>query len=271
MMLDIKNLRFFYGEREILKSINLSVEEGEFLSIMGPNGSGKTTLIRTVLGTAAGGRYTGSVELRGRATKTYGKKELAREMAAVFQNSRPEFDFTVQEIVEMGRYPYLGKFRQTDPKGAEIVEEAMRETGVYELRDRPYRAVSGGEFQRTMIARALCQQPKILILDEPVNHLDLKYSYAILNLLKRLNRERGMTILTILHDLNLAARYSDGIFFLKDGEGIPKQPPNTAVTEENVRRIYEVDVEVFRVTGTEIPYVIPKPDYEDLRDVSTGA
>lgn len=259
-MLEIKNLRFFYGEREILKSIDLSVEEREFLSIMGPNGSGKTTLIRAVLGTATSGRYTGSIELKGRATKVYGKKELAREMAAVFQNSRPEFDFTVREIVEMGRYPYLGRFQQTDEKATEIVDEAMRETGVYELRDRPYRAVSGGEFQRTMIARALCQEPKILILDEPVNHLDLKYSYAVLNLLKRLNREKGMTIVTILHDLNLAVRYSDSIFFLKDGEGVRKQPPKTAVTAENVKKIYEVEVDVFTVTGTEIPYVIPKPE-----------
>lgn len=259
-MLEIKDLRFFYGEREILKSVDLSVEEGEFLSVMGPNGSGKTTLIRAVLGTASGGRSTGTITLHGRAVRTYRPRELARELAAVFQNSHPEFDFTVREIIEMGRYPYLGRFQQSDPKQEEIVEQAMRETGVYELRNRPYRAVSGGEFQRAMIARALCQEPKILILDEPVNHLDMKYSYAILNLLKKLNREKKMTILTILHDVNLAARYSDAVFFLKDGEGTAKQPPKTAVTRENIRRIYEVDVDVFTVTGTEIPYVIPKPE-----------
>ncbi|NLM05508.1 MAG: ABC transporter ATP-binding protein [Tissierellia bacterium] len=257
MILDIKNLSYYYGDKEVLHNISFGVEEGDFISIIGPNGSGKTSLMKAILGVSSGKRK-GSILLNNILIENYSYKELAKNIAAVFQTNSLEFDFTVEEIIEMGRFPYLKRFESIAKRDKEIINKVMKYVGITEFANRSYKKLSGGEFQRVMIGRALSQEAKILILDEPVNHLDLKYQIAILNLLKNLNEEDNITIIVILHDLNLASLYSDKIILLKDGRVENIGDAKSVLTLENIESLYETNVYINNYPDSMQPYIIPK-------------
>lgn len=251
-MVGVDNLRFSYGKDEVLKRISFEVKNGKFVSVIGPNGSGKTTLLKNLckLLDPAEGR----IDIKNESIKRYKSKQLAKTMAVVHQGTSNAFDFNVGEVVLMGRYPHLDKLKSESRADMTIAEQAMHVTGTFHLKEKTLQSISGGERQRVMIARALTQEPELLLLDEPISHLDIKYQLEILKLCKTLNTSKGLTILTTLHDINLASRFSDMIIMMKSGKIHMIGRPEDVVTTENIKAVYDVDVVV---VNKPYPMIIP--------------
>jgi iron complex transport system ATP-binding protein len=259
MQIDINNLNFSYGTSRVLHNLTLTVPEGSFTGLIGPNGSGKTTLLRVL--SRAAKPDDGSVRLGGRDLAGFAQKELARRLAVVSQDGDAGYLFTVEEVVTMGRAPYLGRFQSESARDLEIVRSALEMTGCLHLRHRVITELSGGERQRVMIARALAQQPVVLLLDEPTSHLDIGYQQEILDLVKRLNTSEGMTVVAVLHDLNLAAYYCNTLFLLDEGSVFASGKPSDVLTASNIARVYRTNVLVtpHPVLGTPTVSLLPAP------------
>lgn len=251
-MVSVENLRFSYGRDEVLRRISFEVERGKFVSVIGPNGSGKTTLLKNL--SKLLNPAEGHIEIKNESIKRYKSRQLAKTMAVVHQGTSNAFDFNVGEVVLMGRYPHLEKLKSETREDMTIAEQAMQLTGIYHLREKTLQSISGGERQRVMIARALTQEPELLLLDEPISHLDIKYQLEILKLCKALNTSKGITVLTTLHDINLASRFSDMIIMMKSGKIHKMGRPEEVVTSENIRAVYDVDVVV---VNKPYPMIIP--------------
>lgn len=241
-MIHVDALKFSYGKEEILKQISFEVNKGSFVSVIGPNGSGKTTLLKNLCKLLSPNE--GQVEINGKNLMHYKPKPLAKTVAVVHQGANSTFDFNVGEVVLMGRYPYLKRFQSESSVDLEIAKMAMDQTEVSHLKDKNLHGISGGERQRVMIARALTQQPELLLLDEPISHLDIKYQLEILKLCKSLNQTKAITIFTTLHDINLASRFSDFIIMMKEGRIVKMGTPQEVITIENIKFVYDVDVEI---------------------------
>lgn len=254
-ILSINNLYFSYSKKEVLENINIDIDKGTFLSIIGPNGSGKTTLLKNIVNLLSPSK--GNVKLYKEDMKNIKYKDLAKKVAVVHQSNNIGFNFSVKDTVIMGRFPYLRRFQNETKEDYEITEKAMKATGIYELKDRSILNISGGELQRVMIARALVQEPEILILDEPISNLDLMYQISILDICKNLNQKENLTVICILHDINLAARYSDTILMLEEGKIHSIDSPKKVITKENIKEVYQIDVDVMKIENTDIPYIIP--------------
>lgn len=248
-MLDIESLSFNYGAAKVLDNITFSAEKGECIGILGPNGSGKSTLLKTL--SRILDPTSGRVVLCGKELERYSTKELARSMAVVPQDTNIDFDFTCLEVVLMGRNPHMRRFEIEGRKDADIAREAMMLTNTWHLRERPFVELSGGERQRVIIARALAQQPSVLLLDEPVSHLDINHQIEILDLVERLKKERGLVVIIILHDMNLAARYCDRLILLFNNSILATGGPDEVITQENIRKAFRANVMVKKhpVTG----------------------
>ncbi|MBS3897454.1 MAG: heme ABC transporter ATP-binding protein [Dethiobacter sp.] len=240
MKIAVQNLSFTYAEHKVLTEISLTVESGNFFGIIGPNGSGKTTLLKLLSRVLR--PESGLVKLGERALDSYSQNDLAKVMAVVVQDTFAGYLFSVEEIVMMGRTPYLGRFQAETLQDYALVRQALELTGCLELRQRKIAELSGGERQRVMIARALAQQPKVLILDEPTAHLDIGYQQEILDLVKRLCLTEGLTVVTVLHDLNLAAYYCNELVLLEQGRIAAAGSPADVLTAENIARVYKTAV-----------------------------
>jgi iron complex transport system ATP-binding protein len=251
-MLEVRDLSVKYGDRHILKNIDFSVRKGEFLGIVGPNGSGKTTLLKSILNYLK--PASGSVHVNGMDVESLGSRELARIMAVVSQVISVSFEFSVEDIVMMGRTPYInGSEKQED---YEIAREAMKKTSTYEFRDRPVTQLSGGELQRVIIARAFAQSPMILLLDEPTSHLDIAHQIDILGLVKEASRN-DMSVIAVIHDLNLAAYYCDRICLLKEGQIVAAGQPDTVLTPKNLHYAFNIQIDVSVSPTTRSLYIMP--------------
>jgi iron complex transport system ATP-binding protein len=237
----IEGASFRYGSRAVLSDVSLEVGRGRIVGILGPNGSGKTTLVRILLGLLR--PASGSVSVSGRDVGSYGRRELARELAAVPQETPVDFPFTVMELVLMGRTPHLGLLGIETAADVRAAEEAMDACGVRHLAERPIDALSGGELRRAVIARALAQGARALVLDEPTAGLDIHHQVAIFDLLRRQARE-GRAILVVVHDLNLAAAYCDELLLLKDGRTEARGAVEDVLTYHRIKECYGVDVYV---------------------------
>lgn len=241
-MIRTEAINFSYGNQSVLKHINMAVEKGKFISVIGPNGSGKTTLLKNLCNLL--NPQSGEVQIDSKAIKRYKPKMLAKKVAVVHQEIQSTFDFNIHEVVLMGRYPHLKALQNESSEDLNIAEQAMHLTGVHHLRHKSMSHVSGGERQRVMIAKALTQEPDLLLLDEPISHLDIKYQMDVLKLCRTLNREKQLTILTTLHDINLAARFSDVIILMHQGEIYKMGTPEEVLTSEVIKEVYEVEVTV---------------------------
>jgi len=268
-----KYLNWYYGNNHILRDIHLKFQKGEFITILGPNGSGKTTLLRNITTALKPGK--GTVFLKGRDILSYSNRELARNMAVVPQNTHIDFEFSILDIVLMGRQVYLERFEDEGPEDMEVARRAMEYTNTWDLRDRPVTQLSGGEMQRVLIARALAQEADVLIMDEPVSHLDIYHQIEILNLIKMLQVKEKLTVISVLHDLNLASQYSDHIVLLKDGYVKSKGSPYEVITEKNIEDVYGVEVCMIKHPRTGLSYVIPVNDtnqrLKDHKDIKSMA
>ncbi len=253
--LKIDEIEFAYGEEVILKDISFNIEEGEFISIIGPNGSGKSTLLKTL-----NNIYTprkGNIYLDGEKIQKIKRREIAKRISLVPQESQINYEFTVEEIVTMGRHPYKRRFEKENLEDKRIIEEAMEMTYTTKLRDKLITEISGGEKQRVIIAKALAQNSSIILLDEPTSSLDINHQIEVLELLKKLNKNKNTTVVIVLHDINIASRYSDRIIFLKDGKIISKGRPEEVVTKNNIKKAYDMDIYLEINKYTRSPYLIP--------------
>ena len=234
-----EQISFSYGENKILEEISAQIHKGQFTAITGPNGSGKTTLLKNLLNLLHPDE--GAVFLDRKNISTISRREFARNAGVVPQNPQMDFDYTVEETVLMGRYPHLSRFQRLSSADYAIAGQAMEQTDILDLKDHPVSRISGGETQRVAIARALTQEPRILALDEPTNHLDIKHQVAILSLLKKLCSEKGIAVVSILHDLNFAMAYADQVLLLQKGSVFHSGPPAEVLTAETIQRVYGIE------------------------------
>jgi iron complex transport system ATP-binding protein len=239
----------------VLNNVSLNVKAGELVSIIGPNGSGKTTLLKCMSGILP--PKSGVTALLGKDILSFKKRELAKLMAYVPQNTSIEFGFSVLDIVLMGRSPYLGPFQSETLDDLKIVDEAMEMTNIVHIKDKKVTEISGGERQRVIIASALAQTPKVLLLDEPVSNLDIQHQMEVLGILKRLTEEKMITVVAVLHDLNLAAEYSDTVMLLKDGRVVKSGTPLEVITADNINDAYQTNVYMTKNPVSGNPHIIP--------------
>ena len=239
MRIEAKSVEALLNGNHILKGVSLEAGKGELVGIIGPNGSGKSTLLKCiyrVLKPAAGAVY-----LDGRELERYTCKESARRLAVVAQHNYYNFDFSVQDVVLMGRAPHKRALDRDSAEDYRIVREALETVGMADFAARSFSTLSGGEQQRVILARALAQQTPCLILDEPTNHLDINYQLQLMDLVRGLNR----TVIAAVHDLNMATMYCDRLYAVKDGEVVGAGTPRELLTPAFIRRVYEVDTQIF--------------------------
>ena len=256
-LLKIDNLSAGYYKEDVIKGVCLEINQGDFMGIIGPNGSGKTTLLR--LATRVLYPRKGKIYLRDKDIFQMDLKEFCRRVAFVSQDISTNFSFTVMEIVLMGRIPHLKRLQFETKRDIEIAENALSLTDTLSLKDKLVDELSAGERQRVIIARALTQEPELLLLDEPTSHLDIGHQIQILDLLKKLNRSNELTIAMILHDLNLASNYSNRIALLDKGSIFKEGRPEEVLNYENIEAVYKTIVLVNENPVTHKPNVVLVP------------
>jgi len=256
-VLQITELCCGYHETEVVHGVSLSVRAGEMLGIIGPNGSGKTTLLRTASGILQ--PFGGTVLLEGEDLHRMTTSDVARRLAFVAQDILVDFSFTVREIVMMGRTPHLGRLGWETRRDLDAAERATKFLDVNHIANRPITEISGGERQRVFIAMALAQEPKLLLLDEPTSHLDINHQVGIMDLIRRMNDEEGVSVLLVSHDLNLAAEYCDRLVLLGKGSIVMTGTPEEVLTEENIKEVYSTSVRLERNPATGRPHVMLMP------------
>ncbi len=253
-MLEVRRLTAAYRGRVILEGVDLTVRPGELVGLIGPNAAGKSTLLRAVAGTVP---YSGEVFVCGRDQRRLSRTELARLVAVVPQTPSLPPLFTVAEVVMLGRTPYLNWLGWERPEDWAAVGRALELTELAGLADRPVGQLSGGERQRVVIARALAQEPKVLLLDEPLNNLDIAHQVKIIRLVRRLARQRGLAVVLTAHDLTLVAQAVDRVVLLNRGRIVAEGEPNRVVVRDIIRGVYGTDVAVWPdpVTGRPVALV----------------
>jgi len=237
-MLEIKNLSYQINGNKILNDVSFKVEKGEFVGLLGPNGSGKTTLLRILSGVYRD--YQGKANLNLIPVNKLSLQGLAKFIAVVPQDAHIPFSFSSLEIVLMGRTPYKKHFAFDSDVDLQIARVSMERTDCWQFANRDINTLSGGEKQRVLMARALAQKPRILLLDEPASHLDLKHQTDLYNLLVDLNQNDGLTVLCVVHDLNVASHYFQSLLFLKEGDLKLKGKTSEIMTEANLESIFDV-------------------------------
>ena len=239
--LKLRNFSVGYKNNIVVRNINLSVYSGEWLGIIGPNGSGKSTLVKGIMGIIKS--FRGDIYLKDEDIKLFKKKRIAQTISFLPQQLNSNLMITVKELVALGRSPYK-EFWEFDLNkiDQEKINESLNLVDMYDLKDKLISQISGGQIQRAYLALALAQEPEILILDEPTNALDLKYQLKFLEIVKKLQVKSNISIITILHDLNLASRYSDKIIALKNGKSIGYGSCNEIINEKFIKEIFDIDV-----------------------------
>ena len=254
--LEAEQVSFAYGPRVVLSEVSVAVAPGELVGVIGPNGGGKTTLVRLLSGVLA--PHAGSVRLRGVPLGSHRRRELARQLAVVPQDPTLEFPFTALEVVLMGRAPHLPALGFPRPHDVAIARAAMARLDIAQVEDRPLDRLSGGERQRVLLARALAQEPEVLLLDEPTTHLDLRHQAGIYDVVAELRRTRGVAVVSVLHDLNLAALYCDRLVLLAGGRVLCQGGPAEVLTPAVLGAAYATEVYVGTNALTGGPIVLPR-------------
>ena len=239
-MLQGEHITVRYGSFTVVEDLSFHLEEGQWLMLAGPNGAGKSTLIETI---AQGAPYTGSIRWKGEDIRSLKPSELARKIGVLAQKNNVGYAYTVEEVVGLGRYAYKsGLFSGRDDDGKAEVEKALEITGLSELRHASMLTLSGGEMQRVFLAQVFAQNPQVLILDEPANHLDLKYQQHIFSLIREWLKKPGRAVLSVVHDLSLARRYGTHAVLLDHGKTVSQGLIADVMTPENLKQVYGMDV-----------------------------
>lgn len=255
MYFGFQNISISYKNRQIIEDLSIDFPKGSITTIVGQNGCGKSSLLKTV--SRAVIPNGGKVILEDKSIRRYPSKQLARKVGYLAQVHTSPEDIDVRTLVSYGRYPYSKFGKGLTQKDVEIIDRALSMTGIDKLQHQMVSTLSGGERQRAWIAMTICQEPEILILDEPTTYLDISYQVEVLELVQRLNKELGMTIIMVLHDLNLAARYSDYLYALKDGRLYTRGTPQKVLTENNLKELFHIEANVYKDEENGCPYFIP--------------
>jgi iron complex transport system ATP-binding protein len=236
-MLEVNGLTGGYGDKPVVRKLDFKVQKGTFFGILGPNGCGKSTLLKLITGVLE--KQAGEVIIDGKQLEAYDRKSLARKITLLPQQPESSFSYTVKDVIEMGRYPHKkGLFHFYDETDERKVNGVIRLLNLEKYAALPLPSLSGGEQQRVYLARALVQEPAILLLDEPTNHLDISYQIEMMKQIKGLAREKGITIIAVLHDLNMASLFCDEILLMSEGEKVSLSGPKQALSEGNISGVY---------------------------------
>jgi len=254
-ILRIEKLSVAYADKVILKDIDITVNEGEFIGIIGPNGTGKSTLIRAI--TDLIDIKDGKITINGLDNKNISKRDRSKIIAVVPQEFRVDFEFNVFDIVMMGRNPHMYGRKDTKKNDFKIVQEAMIMTNTWQLKDRFFNEISGGEKQRVIIARAIAQQTKVILLDEPTSHLDIHHQLEILEMVKMLKVNKKTTIIAVLHDINMAARFSDRLILLNDQKVMVDGTPEEVIDEKYLGKVYKMEMIIRQNKVLSVKEIVP--------------
>ncbi|NLY45460.1 MAG: ABC transporter ATP-binding protein [Tissierella sp.] len=249
------NLTIGYEDTVIIDDVSIEFPVNKITILIGANGCGKSTMLRSFARLLK--PMDGDIELNGRSISSLSNKQISRELAILPQNPVVSGSITVRELVEMGRFPYQNWRNKLDEKDKKMIEKALKDTNMLEFSDRTLDSLSGGQRQRVWIAMVLAQDTDIILLDEPTTYLDVTYQIDILDLVYKLNKEEGKTIVMVLHDLNLSCRYADHIIALKDKKVYKQGTPNDVVTKEVVKHIFDMDCEIIKDPLYKTPMFVP--------------
>jgi iron complex transport system ATP-binding protein len=252
---DIENIIFGYGEKNILKGIELKVKKGDFIGILGPNGCGKSTLLKNMIGYL---KHTeGTIKIKGKSIDKMNPMELAKIVGFIPQKSEFVMDITVYDMIQMGRFPHLkSKWSGYSTKDKEITEKVIERLNLKKFKRRMISSLSGGEFQMVMLGRALVQEPEIILLDEATSNLDINHSAEFMGIVKELTVNEGLTAVSILHDINLASAYCTEIAFIKDGKIKYFNTPIKIIKKEILNDIYKIEPKIINDEAGNV-YVVP--------------
>ncbi|HQD40057.1 MAG TPA: ABC transporter ATP-binding protein [Bacillota bacterium] len=265
VIFNVQGLTFAYDKAAILEDLHLEIGKGVFLGIIGPNGSGKSTLLRLLSKALA--PLGGVIEFKGTFLDRWQRAELAKQLAVMGQESPQGLDLTASQVVLLGRAPHQSRFGSESSRDLQVVEECMRITHTWDYAFRPFYQLSGGEQQRVMLARALAQEPEVLLLDEPTAHLDLNYQLEFFSLIKYLVAQGKLTAIAVLHDLNLAASFCDQLVLLSEGSVLAAGAPEEVLTAELIEKAYGVKVQVGANPLTGRPQLSPLPLAKEKRSL----
>lgn len=253
-ILQIRDLTFKRGNRIIVNHMNLSFKAGQFIGLIGPNGTGKSTFLRLLAKLLK--PHSGSVQFCNKNLNKMNDLEVAKAITYMPQTTILEYQFTVEQIVMMGRHPHRKKWQLSQKQDYKIVEDAMKQTGIYHLKDRYITTLSGGERQLVFLAKAITQKSEVILLDEPTSDLDIYHQVQISEIICRL-AEEGKTVVAAIHDINLAARYCNRLLLLRDGEIVACAAPEEAITEANLRKVFQTNTYTYDDPYLEKRQVIP--------------
>lgn len=253
-MLRIEDLSLSYGDKPVVQNLSLRVKKGQVVSIIGPNASGKSTVLKSIAGIIK--PVSGKIFIEEKDISKMDSKKLAQKVSILLQQNKNPDDMSIEELVYFGRYPHKKWFEGFEASDKKIIEEVMKLTNTFALRDKTLETLSGGERQRAWIAMALAQEPDILLFDEPTTYLDLAHQIEFLELVNRLNKETGVTVVLVLHDLNQAARYGNYLFAMKEGKIFAQGSPEEVLNPQNILSIYNIEAKIFNAAG--YPVVIPE-------------
>ena len=256
--IDVDDLSFAYNGTQVLHDVTFHVASGEMVAIIGPNGAGKTTLMACVNGILR--EHTGRICIGNADLRFMKAREVARHIAVVPQEFQVPFAYRVREVVALGRSPYLGRFGTLHESDEHAIDRALAVTDVEELQGREYNALSGGERQRVVIALALAQDPRVLLLDEPTVHLDLSHRIDLLRLVAKINAGRGVTVLAAMHDIDLVAGFFPRVIVLGNGRVVADGPAGDVITSSMLQRVFDVEAQVIEDPDTGLSRVFPKLD-----------
>jgi len=256
-ILTLKNVGYRYGQIQAIKGIDLQVHGGEILGILGPNGSGKSTLLKVMDGILV--PQEGEILIEDSPFAAFGRSHLAREVAMVAQESHFRFSFSTLEVVLMGRFPHLKRLQFEGKGDMEVAMGALNATHTLEFAERSIHELSGGEKQRVLIARALAQEPRVILLDEPTSFLDLKFKREIFQLISNLSLEKGLSVVVVSHDIDLTSQYCRRVIMLRNGSIYEMGEPEEVITAANIEAVYDCPVLVDKNPATGRPRVTPLP------------
>lgn len=257
---EVKSLHAGYDGKTIIENLTVNLKKGAITTIIGENGCGKSTLLKTL------GRIlhpmSGEVYVQGKNVHRTDTREIARIIGLLPQSPKAPSGLSVEEVVEYGRFPHKHKNSKLTPEDRKVIDSALEKTNLLELRTRSINNLSGGQRQRVWIAMVLAQQTDIILLDEPTTYLDMAYQLEVLNLVKSLNREQNVTVIMVLHDINLASRFSDELIMMRSGRIIAQGPPAETMIPENLKKVFDVDATLITLPGSSTPVCV---SYEVFR------
>ena len=243
-MIKLKDICVSYQQKRVLNNLSIDFHTGEFCALLGPNGAGKSTLLRSIIDFQL--EKTGEVYISGKEFNTWSRQELARQIAIIPQDFQLQFDYTIEDLVLMGRFPYLGRWQNYSKNDKKIVQHILAQLDLVPFKNKLYSQLSGGERRRVSIARALAQETQVLLMDEAFANLDINHQLEIMQLLSDINMEHNKLIILVSHNINLASEYCERIIMLKEGVVIADGKPEKIVNSENLKELYNAELEIIK-------------------------